>query len=272
MPDIYVGQQAVFPFQVRDLNDTPVTGLSQSHFDFSLQRRSGDNVFEPAAEIVSIVERGGGAYEARFSPDTDASGWTYWLDLVELASFPASAQNRHDFFATAGSVGEAHGEEDAFCALGDVAAITGGPPFDETLPPTQGQVLDWMAWHAAQIQARMATVGSTLTVPSGNNPITTSAEASDTIRRLARMANSFLAAGNVIYAREVRDNDDVPRARALWKQGAEVLDQLATLLDKTREQSGIRTHLATGGVAAADFANGGYDRPASDLYSLRRRW
>jgi hypothetical protein len=206
MPDIIVGTTDIRGFSVKDLNGNYVTGLTLASFSVSLNRRHLSTSFAAAPEGVSIAERGTGSYEASFTPGSDAAGYIYRIRITEAPdpTIPLSQEALHEWYLTADSTSEVYTESDAFCSLADVQAKVQRGSFSGTSAPTSGQILDFMAWRAVELEAVIAQEGYAKTVATGGSPLGTTGN-DRVLGKLLRNANATIAAADAIMAFDVRD-------------------------------------------------------------------
>lgn len=235
-----LGVTAVFGFEVIDLDGTAVEGLTSSAFDITLRYRTGTDPYSLAPEAVSIADRLNGSYEASFTPGDGSEGYFYWLSVAENSTITNGQYARHNFFAEIGGDSITYTENDAFCTLADVKSLVQRGAFGASTIPTESQVLDFMAWRAAEIEAVLQANGYAKTIPGGGAPIGTASDEAIRIGRLARNLNARGAAADAIFSHEVRDRGDLPeRSRALITEYQEGLGRLAALLQSGAAESQV---------------------------------
>lgn len=166
-------------------------------------------------------------------------------------------------------------DNDSFCGIADVEAHVGRGALSASTRPTADQAQKFMHDRAMQIQARLFEAGHPYTVPSGSAPLPYVSDTDKTIKDLANAANAYLAAGDVVRAREVRDAPETPSdAEDFWRQGNELLDSLIQTVQTQVTDASARTATSTGGIAKQSFSETGFDaeRSRSELFGLDRKW
>ena len=162
----------------------------------------------------------------------------------------------------------AYVEADSYTTVARVQSLVGRGAFSSSTVPTLQMVYDFMALRAMQITARVAREGMTISVATKGNLSTT--------MTLADQANMYYAAGDSIFAHDVKDLGDSPdRAKALWDQGDKVMEALAdTVSAGAGSVIGVKTATSTGGIAKADFTDVGtrVEVDVHELFGPKTRW
>jgi len=155
---------------------------------------------------------------------------------------------------------------DSYTTQARVESLCQRGAFDGSSKPSAQQVLDFMALRAAEITATIAKTGYAITPP---------APADTTLARLCDLANAMLAAGDAILAHEVKDGSPEDLIRELWADGRKQLDAAVVYAESKLTTGGnVRSATSTGGIAKADFTDGGTvkELDPSEKFTMRQRW
>jgi hypothetical protein len=143
--------------------------------------------------------------------------------------------------------------------------------------PTLAQVLEAMKLRASEVTSVLLKNGIAASPPSGGAtlPVTTASEIA--LKDLCDLANALAAAGDTIFMHDTRDQANVERAKALWAEAAvkrQEIEQFVDLAIVDPNDIGVRTATSSGGVARADFTDGGEaaELDRGDLFSPTTRW
>ncbi len=169
-------------------------------------------------------------------------------------------------------------EADSYTTIDRVEALVARGVLSGTTVPTSQHALDRMALRGAEVSARINSLGFAATPPSGGSPISEATAAGKTLKNLADSANAHLAAGDVLFMHDIKSADtDPPGVQALWDEGYKQLDALEGFVVSGAlgsATSSARTSTTTGGIAAAQFNESGFEAepPRSKGFGVNTRW
>ncbi len=258
MADYLTGDTFAFEFQVVNLNDDAVTGLTASDFTITVRRRStGD--WASTSPTTTVTDRGSGGYTVTFTIPTDASGFTYWIQVLEKDTFALSAEQLHEDYRTIGAEPGTTTANNAYCGTDDVHSYS-QTSITSTTKPSTTEVTAFMVARSAQVYGWMAEKCGTSTPGPASGDYTT---ALDTTTDIGLACDKVLRQAAALYS--AADQLEAAGAGDEPRRGERVRDYfvMAEALQPVVETLGL-LYCNTGGRASTHISTGEVEQFAAD--------